>query len=195
LLRPFNTRGQDLRTGQQVEVNYNGHWYKSTILQVNGDKYKVHYDGYPSSDDTWVLRSFIRVLNTDGEPEKVNCDFNAPAGSYTKSSGPTEKLFKKELYDWYRATATGEASSPSAIGISYKSFIMKPAYKNTVSNVPGRGAVRRHSGAPVNAMVYMVHATYFVCEQYNSGVAQKQVTADFSFFINAVGEWTCSKDS
>lgn len=181
--------------GQRVEVNYNGHWYKSTIVQINGDKYKVHYDGYPSSDDSWVTASYVRMLAADGKPETVPCNFTVPAGNYTNKSSASEGLFKKELYNWYKLTVTGGVSSPVAIGIVYKSFVMQPAYKNTVSNIPGRGAVRRHAGAPVNAAIYVVRATYFVCEQYNSGVSQKQVTADFSFFINKEGGWTCSKDN
>lgn len=190
-----NLYAQALKKGQVVEVNYSAHWYRSVILQVDGDRYFVHYEGYPSSDDKWVKREYIRTLGADGKATAVNCIFTPPSGNYSNSSAASEGLFKKELYDWYNVLVNGTLTRPVAVGIVYQTFLMKAGYRNTVANLPGRGATRKHSGAPVNAMIYPVRTTYFVCEQYNSGVSQKEVTADFSFFINKDGEWTCSKDS
>lgn len=190
-----NLKAQIFKQGQRVEVNYNGHWYKSTILQVNGNKYKVHYEGYPASDDAWLLASYIRTLGEDGKPVAVTCNFEAPPGNFTNSTPASLALFKRELYDWYQQNVTGGLSSPKAIGIVFKTFTLGQSYINTVGNVAGRGAMRRHSGAPVNTTIYPVKTRYFVCENYNSGVSQKEINADFSFFKNKEGEWTCSKDN
>lgn len=187
---------QSYRPGQKVEVNYKGHWYKSTILQAEGNRrYKIHYEGYPESDDAWILASYIRTLGADEKPVTVNCSFTTPPGSYNNNSAASLGLFKRELHDWYQRLITGGVTSPTAIGIVFKTFVLQSSYKNTVSNVPGVGAMRKHSGAPANTMIYEVRTNYFVCEQYNSGVSQKEVNAVFSFFINKDGEWTCSKDS
>ncbi|MEJ7627424.1 MAG: hypothetical protein WKF35_11210 [Ferruginibacter sp.] len=186
---------QTFKTGQKVEVNYNGHWYKSTILQIDGDRYKVHYEGYPASDDAWLLASYIRTLDNDGNPVSVTCSFAAPPGNFNNNSPASIPLFKRELYDWYQGLVTGGLSAPTEIGIVFKTFTTGEPYMNTVSNIAGRGAVRKHSGAPANKIIYPFNTTYFVCENYNSGNFQKEVNADFSFFINKEGEWTCSKDN
>ena len=185
-----------LKVGQRVEVNVSAHWYKSTILAVNGDKYRVHYDGYPSSDDQCVHFTQIRRLAGDGNAVKVNCDFIPPPGNFSSSSPASDALFKRKLYDYYNLTVNSTLSRPVAIGITFNSFTRGIPFKNTVVNVPGRGATRRHSGAPVNTTIYPVRASYFVCEKYKDGsVTQKEVNADFSFFISKDGEWTSSKDN
>lgn len=185
-----------LKVGQRVEVNVSAHWYKSTILAVNGDKYRVHYDGYPSSDDQWVHFTQIRRLAADGNVAKVTCNFNPPAGSFSANSPASESLFKRKLYDYHNIVVNGTAGRPVAIGITFNSFTHGTAFKNTVTNVPGRGAMRRHSGAPVNTMIYPVRASYILCEKYKDGsVSQREINADFSFFVSKDGEWTSSKDN
>ena len=48
---------------QKVEVEWNGKWYKATVLEVKNNSYKIHYDGYASSWDETVTASRIRVVN------------------------------------------------------------------------------------------------------------------------------------
>jgi len=47
------------KPGDKVEV-YDGGWYKATILQGNGKRYMVHYDGWSSSEDVEVDAILIR---------------------------------------------------------------------------------------------------------------------------------------
>ncbi|WP_207494476.1 agenet domain-containing protein [Aridibaculum aurantiacum] len=49
--------------GSKIEIDYNGTWYKGSVLEVNGDKYKIHYDGYSDSWDTWVTADKIRTAS------------------------------------------------------------------------------------------------------------------------------------
>ncbi|MFD2720746.1 hypothetical protein ACFST9_18640 [Hymenobacter monticola] len=181
--------------GKRVEVNDGGHWYKATILEQKGDLSKVHYDGYGSADDKWVHRSYIRDLDKSGAATTVACAFGPPPGTFSAASAPSDALFKREVYDWYSQLATGTSGRPNRVGLVFTYFSRGTAYKNTAANVPGRGATRRHSGAPANTTIYPVKMTYYVCEDYKGQVAQKQVNSDFSFFINQAGEWTCSKDN
>lgn len=191
----ISIQAQDLKVGQKVEVRTSGFWYKSTILAIDGDRYKVHYEGYPSSDDIWILRSYIRIINEAGEPIKVTCSFTPPSGTFTNSSKASEALFKKEIYDWYQASVNNASiSAPKAIGVVFSSFTMGAAYKNVVVVDASGRANRKHNGAPANTLIYPAKTNYTICERYNSGDDQKQVFAIFSFYKNSSGEWTCSKD-
>ena len=99
ILLTESASSQIFKPGQKVEVNYNGHWYKSTVLQVNGERYKVHYEGYPASDDAWMLASYIRTLGNDGNPVSVTCNFEVPAGNFTNNSMASVALFKRLVSD------------------------------------------------------------------------------------------------
>src|ERR1700692_2712165 len=48
------------KAGDRVEVQWKGDWYQAGVIEVKGDEYKVHYDGYASSWDEWVDNSRIR---------------------------------------------------------------------------------------------------------------------------------------
>lgn len=181
--------------GKRVEVNDRAYWYKATIIDQKGDLYKVHFDGYGDSDDKWVSRAYMRDLNANEEPVTVTCSFTPPPGNFSNSSPASDDLFKREVYDWYNRIVNGSLTRPTRIGVVFTTFNRSQPYKNTVTNVPGRGATRKHEGAPVNSTIYPVKMTFHVCEDYNGSVSQKQVNSDFSFFINKDGEWTCSKDN
>ncbi len=43
-----------------VEVQWRGNWYGAQVLEVDGDKYLISYDGYESDWDEWVDISRIR---------------------------------------------------------------------------------------------------------------------------------------
>jgi hypothetical protein len=46
--------------GELVEVEWRGKWYPAKILDVQGDSFCIHYEGYPSFWDEWVDASRIR---------------------------------------------------------------------------------------------------------------------------------------
>ncbi len=48
------------KQGDHVEVQWKGDWYQAEVLEVKGNQFKVHYDGYASSWDEWVENSRIR---------------------------------------------------------------------------------------------------------------------------------------
>lgn len=197
LVLACNAKGQGaFKVGSTVEVNVSAHWYKAQILQVNGDKYKVHYDGYPASDDGWVHFTQIRLYGKDAASSTSSCNWGPPPGTFSNSSPASQELFKYEVYEYYARTLNGTITRPVKAGISFLSYNAKTSYKNTVSTKPGVGAVRRHDGAPVNGTIYPVRIGYIVCKMYGEDeVERTEVYADFSFFKNRDGEWTCSKDN
>jgi len=48
--------------GRRVEVLSNGEWFRALVKDREGDRFLVHYYGYPSIKDDWVERSEIRLL-------------------------------------------------------------------------------------------------------------------------------------
>jgi hypothetical protein len=72
--------------------------------------------------------------------------------------------------------------------------VMGTPYTNTVQNVPGLGAQRRHAGAPVNATIYTFKSKHVVCEQYRDGVQRRMVEGSHACFIDKDGDWTCPSE-
>src|SRR5437762_12742136 len=51
---------QAWKLNDHVEVEWKSDWYQAQIIQVQGNQFKVHYDGYESSWDEWVDNTRIR---------------------------------------------------------------------------------------------------------------------------------------
>ena len=48
--------------GEQLRVEWNGAWYDARIVDVDGDRYKITYDGYDSSWDEWVTTARMQAV-------------------------------------------------------------------------------------------------------------------------------------
>ena len=48
---PFNAQHS---VGENVKVEWKGSWWDAQILDINGDNYLIHYDGFDSSWDEWI---------------------------------------------------------------------------------------------------------------------------------------------
>lgn len=63
---------------QKVEVlNINGHWYSATLVEIDGSKIKVRYEGWHDQDE-WILMGSRRLRTTETSDDKRspnNCDF------------------------------------------------------------------------------------------------------------------------
>ena len=129
-------------------------------------------------------------INQSGE-----CSFVAipPPQANTAFS---EALVKSALYERYSSEPnSGGLSSPLAVGISFVNIRLMDSYKNTVTVVPGRGAQRKHDGAPVNATVYRFHAIYIVCRKYNNTTRRTKYESDNVMFKASNGNWQSGVDS
>jgi CHAT domain-containing protein/Tfp pilus assembly protein PilF len=56
------------KLNDHVEVEWKGDWYQAQIIQVQGNRYKVHYDGYENSWDEWVDNNRIRAARNNPTP-------------------------------------------------------------------------------------------------------------------------------
>jgi len=54
------------RAGDKVEILFGGKWYPGTVLEAGEGKWKVHYDGYADSWDTWLGADKLRPAGGGG---------------------------------------------------------------------------------------------------------------------------------
>lgn len=59
--KPETTTAAGFTVGSAVEIFYGTSWYKGTVLEVKGDQYKVHYDGWSNTFDEWLRSNRLRV--------------------------------------------------------------------------------------------------------------------------------------
>ena len=50
------------KVGDQIEVQWQGDWYKAEVIEVKEAQYKIHYVGYASSWDEWIDKSRMRAI-------------------------------------------------------------------------------------------------------------------------------------
>lgn len=137
----------------------------------------------------------VQTDDADNSDADGDCSFEKyPAlGSSNRFS---EALVKSALYGSYSfETDTGGLSSPLAVGITFLKIQILNSYTNTVTIVPGRGAQRKHDGAPVGATIYRFHAKYIVCRKYSNATRRTQYESDNVCFKAKNGNWDCPVDS
>jgi hypothetical protein len=66
--------------------------------------------------------------------------------------------------------------------------------QNVVRTVPGRGAQRLNDGAPPNAQMHPVRATYVLCEQHSSGPDRWRIQTGNYCFVDRNNQWACGRD-
>ncbi len=180
------------KVGDKLEVNDRSFWYAAQIIAIQGGKYKIHFEGYPASDDKWVDESRMRPVG--GFQNLGECEYDLP-GDVSASARASEELFKKKIWQRYfslsQAGGNPSVNSPLETGITFLSFQMGAAFKNTVGNLPGQGASRINNGAPVNATIYPVKTKYVICKKFKDGVSRSLHDETMNCFKNREGEWTC----
>jgi hypothetical protein len=158
--------------------------------------YRVNDDGTYTGPAVAAKQNPAPVVNTGGNSNATVAGCNFTALPALNSQAPfSEALAKSALYERYSFEVnTGGLSSPLAIGITFNSINILNSYTNTVTVVPGRGAQRKHDGAPVNAIIYRFHAKYIVCKKYNNAITRTQYESDNVCFKAANGKWACAVD-
>ncbi len=71
------------KLGDHVEVQWQGDWYKAEVIEVKGNQYKIHYEGYATSWDEWIDKS--RVRSASVKQTKSNDVGQSPAASSSLS--------------------------------------------------------------------------------------------------------------
>jgi hypothetical protein len=123
------------------------------------------------------------------------CRWDPPGAAVTARTPFSAALARRKIYDQYRWKANGTGSAPLRVGVTFLALTPTGSYRNTVQNVPGYGAQRRHAGAPVNATVYTLRSRHIVCEEYRTGISRRQVEGTHACFISRDEEWTCPSEN
>ncbi|WP_207428806.1 hypothetical protein [Pedobacter sp. SYSU D00535] len=120
---------------QLVEVEWKGKWYKARILEVQGNHYKIHYEGYAASWDETVPASRIRIADQKGKPReaasaqasvrfgKYGCTASKYSdGSYTYIPKGSFQLNKNGTYAYngFSKASTGTFSVDASGVISFR---------------------------------------------------------------------------
>lgn len=62
----------DWKAGDKLEIKWGSSWYKGEVVEVDGERYKVRYDGFSSKWDEWAGADRLR-------PRAAASDVPAPA--------------------------------------------------------------------------------------------------------------------
>lgn len=73
----FAQEPADFKAGEKIEILFGGKWYPGAVLEAGAGKWKVHYDGYGDSWDTWLGPDKIRKRVGGAAPA---ADPKAPQG-------------------------------------------------------------------------------------------------------------------
>ena len=87
------------KVGDKIEVLYgNTTWYKAEVLETKNGSYKIHYDGYESSEVEWVAPARMRRIGEQSQASKQTAP-NAAANqaqNQTKRPNPTDNQTVKQ---------------------------------------------------------------------------------------------------
>lgn len=123
------------------------------------------------------------------------CTWSPPGPAVSANNAFSPALARRKIYDHYARRANGSGSAPVRVGVVFEGYTRGGSYRNTVHNVPGQGAQRRHAGAPVNATVYTFRSRHVVCDQYRDGVTRRRVEGTHACYISRDQEWVCASEN
>lgn len=89
------------KAGDKIEIKWGSHWYAGEVLEVDGDRYKVHYDGYGANWDEWATLERLR--------DKDDARSVSPAKEVTPVDAAVDwkagdRVEAKSYGSWYPAT-------------------------------------------------------------------------------------------
>ena len=80
------------KVGEKVEVVWSGSAYKAEIIKVDGERYRVRYDGYDIKNDEWVRASRFNTNNKlpKGVSKILPGKYFCFSDEYNQNTGMTE---------------------------------------------------------------------------------------------------------
>lgn len=134
-----------------------------------------------SFQDYTVREDFVRIWDNATPAPKIECLFNEPSGTVTKTATASAALFKRMIYEKEAA-----ANHKTKVGVTFETFQMGKPFKNIIS---GRRLL--HEFLPQNATIYPIKTRFATCVQgreFNSRVVTETC---YDCAKDKFGEWTC----
>ncbi len=91
------TKKSAWKSGDAVEVEWKGKWFKAEIIETNGEDFKIHYSGYADTFNESVAPSRIRSL--DSPESKADTKKTADAAAWTWTDGAGNRKTLKDFQD------------------------------------------------------------------------------------------------
>lgn len=170
--------------------NCNDYWENCTIvkdmkIEEGADSYQVLCDDSKGGKGTlsYVPTKFVRG-GAPPPPATLDCQFNEPAGTVSKTSKPSAELFKRVIFEQYRDKSNGRK-----VGITYQTFTLGKSYVSRLGNG------NWHDGAPQGATIYPVKTKFIFCDKYTDSTIRWEYEAQYSCFKDKFGDWACPSDA
>ncbi len=107
------------KVNDKVSIEENGKWYPGYIMEVKGDQYKIHYDGYDPKYDTWVGTSRLKPLGGSTSTASTNntTKTNTAAADGTYKVGDIVEFLYGD--NWMEGEVVTEISSAGRYSVKY----------------------------------------------------------------------------
>ena len=190
----------EFKVGDRVKVTRSGsegdeYLQPCTITKgLVGRSYEVRCDpwGGFSYMDYRVFSEWIHPWSGATVAPQLECSFDAPAGTVSKTSAPSAQLFKRVIYERMADDVKTRYGAKVRFGLQFTTFQMGTPFKNVMT---GKGLLR--DSVPQNAMFYPVKAQYKECREVPSDDYNRyRVTKmNFGCYKDSFGDWVCGTDS
>jgi hypothetical protein len=190
----------EFKVGDRVKVNHAGlkgdeHLQPCTITRsLKNNSYGIRCDpwGGLSYMDYGALPEWIHPWADAPAAPTLECSFDAPAGTVSKTSTPSAQLFKRVVYERMAEYVKTQYGAKVQFGLQFTTFQLGTPFKNVMT---GKGLLR--DSVPQNAMFYPVKAQYKECREVPNGDYNRyRVTRmNFGCYKDRFGDWVCGTDS
>ncbi len=189
--------GGEFKVGDRVKVrtfSADENLRPCTItLGLASNRYGVRCDPWKTLSymDYTVLPEWVFPWAGATAAPELECSFDAPAGTVSKTAAPSAQLFKRVIYDRFADDVRSKHGADVRFGVQFTTFQMGTPFKNVMT---GHGLLR--SSVPQNAMYYPVKAQFKECREvitgdYNSFRLTKE---NFGCYKDSFGDWVCGTD-
>ncbi|MES2837838.1 MAG: hypothetical protein V4667_09970 [Bacteroidota bacterium] len=115
------------KVNDKVSIEENAKWYPGYIMEVNGDKYKIHYDGYDPKYDTWVTTARLKSLGgSNSSSTSSSTTSTSSASSGTFRVGDLVEYFYRDK--WVDAEVVSPISSAGRYQVKFSESMYEYAY-------------------------------------------------------------------
>lgn len=183
----------EFKVGDRVKVTISGQQADEnlqlcTITRgLKSNQYGVRCDPWKklSYMDYNVLPEWVHPWVDANAAPQLECSFDTPAGTISKTAAPSAQLFKRVIYEQMAAV------EKARLGLQFTTFQMGTPFKNVMT---GRDLLKTF--VPENAMFYPIKTQFKTCKEgsldYNF---LRVIKENFGCYKDRFGDWVCGADS